>query len=126
MKLTIPYGRDEEQDLVIPDENFAGVIYPNDVTVGNESEEIRRALDNPAGGPTLEKFLRGGKDVVFIVNDGTRPTPTKKVLDALDERMDLALRQIGLAASDKGEHIACLEPLQMKNMTSYSGSTIRN
>ena len=90
MKLTIPYGKDEAQDLVIPDENFAGVIYPNDVTVGNESEEIRRALDNPAGGPTLEEFLKGGRDVVFIVNDGTRPTPTRKVLDALDERMDLS------------------------------------
>ena len=37
--------------------------------------------------------------------NGVEPAPRP----ALDERMDLALRQIGLAASDKGEHIACLE-----------------
>lgn len=37
--------------------------------------------------------------------NGAEPAPRP----ALDERMDLALRQIGLAASDKGEHIACLE-----------------
>ena len=37
--------------------------------------------------------------------NGAEPAPRP----ALDERMDLALWQIGLAASDKGEHIACLE-----------------
>ena len=37
----------------------------------------------------MEDFLKGGEDIVFIVNDGTRPTPTAKVLDALSKRMDL-------------------------------------
>ena len=37
--------------------------------------------------------------------NGAEPAPRP----ALDGRMDLALRQVGLAASDKGEHIACLE-----------------
>jgi lactate racemase len=89
MKLNIPYGKDEKQVLNIPDRNFAGVIYPKDVKPANESAEIGRALSEPIGGPTLEKFLEGGKDVVFIVNDGTRPTPTCKVIDALAEKMDL-------------------------------------
>lgn len=89
MQLSIPYGKDEKQALNIPDENFAGTVYPKDVHTADEPKEIRRALQNPVAGPTLEKFLEGGKDIVFIVNDGTRPTPTCKVLDALAERMDL-------------------------------------
>ena len=89
MRITIPYGKDEGQILDIPDENFAGTVYPKDVPTGDERQEIRRALEEPVKGPTLEEFLDGGKDIVFIVNDGTRPTPTCKVLDALAERMDL-------------------------------------
>ncbi|NLI74419.1 MAG: nickel-dependent lactate racemase [Euryarchaeota archaeon] len=90
MRINIPYGKDEKQILNIPDENFAEIVYPKDVSVGDESLEIRRALESPVKGPTLEKFLEGGENIVFIVNDGTRPTPTCKVLDALDERLDLS------------------------------------
>lgn len=74
MRITIPYGKDEGQILEIPDENFAGTVYPKEVPTGDERQEIRRALEEPVKGPTLEEFLEGGKDIVFIVNDGTRPT----------------------------------------------------
>ncbi len=89
MRISIPYGKEEEQVLELPEENFAGTLYPKDVPIGDERQEVRRALQEPVAGPSLEKFLEGGKDIVFIVNDGTRPTPTCKVLDALAERMDL-------------------------------------
>jgi len=89
MKLRIPYGKDEAQDLTVPDDRFAGTIYPNEVRAGDAAQEIGRAMDSPVGGPDITKFLEGGKDVVFIVNDGTRPTPTSAVLDVLAERMDL-------------------------------------
>jgi nickel-dependent lactate racemase len=62
--------------------------------------EIRKALQNPVAGPALEKFLEGGKDIVFIVNDGTRPTPTCKVLDALADRMDLTKARYLVATGD--------------------------
>jgi nickel-dependent lactate racemase len=100
MRLTIPYGKDEKQFLNLPEENFAGKIYPKDVEVGDERAELRRALDHPVAGPSLEKFLEGGKDIVFIVNDGTRPTPTCKVLDALSERMDLTGARYLIATGD--------------------------
>ncbi len=100
MRLTIPYGKDEKQFLHLPEENFAGTIYPNDVQTGDERMEIRKALENPVAGPALEKFLEGGKDIVFIVNDGTRPTPTCKVLDALAERMDLTKARYLVATGD--------------------------
>jgi len=89
MRITIPYGKDEGQVLEIPDDNYAGTVYPMDVPVGDEMKEIGRALQEPVKGPTLEEFLKGGENIVFIVNDGTRPTPTCKVLDALAEKVDL-------------------------------------
>ncbi len=100
MRLTIPYGKEEKQFVHLPEENFAGTIYPKDVPVGDERTEVRRALDAPAAGPSLEKFLEGGKDIVFIINDGTRPTPTCKVLDALSERMDLTKARYLIATGD--------------------------
>lgn len=100
MRFTIPYGKDEKQFVNIPEENFAGKIYPKDVEVGDERTVVRQALDNPVAGPTLEKFLEGGKDIVFIVNDGTRPTPTCKVLDALEEKMDLTKARYLIATGD--------------------------
>ncbi len=85
----IRYGKDGVQKVEIPDRNYIGTFSPNDVKVGSPDEIINASIDAPIGGESLEKFLEGGKDIVFIVNDGTRPTPTAKVLDVLSKRMDL-------------------------------------
>lgn len=89
MHLDIKYGKDGFQKVDIPDENLIGVFYPKDVECGPTDVTINEAIDNPIGYSSLDDFLRGGEDIVFIVNDGTRPTPTAKVLDALSKRMDL-------------------------------------
>ena len=89
MKIDIKYGKDGVQKTEIPDCNYIGTFYPMDVECRNPDEVINESIDNPIGYDSLAKFLEGGKDIVFIVNDGTRPTPTAKVLDALSKRMDL-------------------------------------
>ncbi|MBC7108054.1 MAG: nickel-dependent lactate racemase [Methanomassiliicoccales archaeon] len=89
MKITVPYGKDGKQHLEIPDENFAGVLYPNEVVIGDERKIIQEAIENPLQSSSLAEFLRGANNIVFIVNDATRPTPTHRVLDILDELMDL-------------------------------------
>ena len=61
MKVKIPYGKDEEQELIVPDENFAGIIYPNDVKIGDERKEIKRALAEPIGSPTVGEIPRRRK-----------------------------------------------------------------
>ena len=48
----------------------------------------------------IEDFLKGGKDIVFIVNDGTRPTPTAAVLDALSGHIDLKKVRFLIATGD--------------------------
>lgn len=89
MIVDIKYGKDGVQKIDIPDRNYIGTFYPKDVTCLSPDEVIGESIDNPIGYESLADFLKGGKDVVFIVNDGTRPTPTAKVLDALSKRMDL-------------------------------------
>jgi len=89
MKIDIRYGKDGTQPIDIPDENLIGIFYPKDVKCRPSDEVISESIDNPIGFESLAAFLKGGKDIVFIVNDGTRPTPTAKVLDALSSRMDL-------------------------------------
>ena len=89
MIIEVKYGRDGKMKAEIPDSNYIGTYYPNDVVCGDPAVEIGKSLDNPIDSEPLEKFLEGGKDIVFIVNDGTRPTPTAMVLDALESKMDL-------------------------------------
>jgi len=87
MHLLLPYGEKGTMEADVPATVPVHVVGPCEVSCS--PDEIEKALSRPCGGRTLKSFLEGAKDVVFIVNDGTRPTPTAKVLDALVERMDL-------------------------------------
>jgi len=86
MEFAIPYGR-EGVSVKIPDENVLGVIFPNRVKTGEERKTLLRALENPAQTPAFSEFLDDARDVLFVVNDGTRPTPTAKVLEILRDRI---------------------------------------
>ncbi|MDR2759540.1 MAG: nickel-dependent lactate racemase [Spirochaetaceae bacterium] len=96
MKLSIPY-LNKSFPLEIPNENLLAVAEPNDFkTAGSPAEILAEALERPygpAGGPFsvaekrsgqgLTEFLRGGRRVLVIINDATRPTPTELILTAL-------------------------------------------
>lgn len=86
MKLDIPYCK-ESIGINIPDENLAGVVRPNEVEIGDERNTIFQAIENPINSKDFEKFLSDAKDVLFIVNDGTRPTPTSKILDIIYDKI---------------------------------------
>ncbi|MEI6796751.1 MAG: lactate racemase domain-containing protein, partial [Methanomassiliicoccales archaeon] len=88
MKLELPFGAEGTISALLPDERLEGVIGPRDVTCGDPQDEIARALAAPEGEGLLE-FLEGGEDIVVLVNDATRPTPTPVVLDVLSGIIDL-------------------------------------
>jgi nickel-dependent lactate racemase len=90
MIIEIPYGKDSHQTLTIPDANFMGTLRPNELPHSDEQRELERALSSPISTERIEDFLKGGKDIVFIVNDGTRPTPTAAVLRVLSKKIDLS------------------------------------
>jgi nickel-dependent lactate racemase len=91
MKLEIPYGKDGTQALEVPERNFLAAVRPNEVESGFEDEldAIRQGIDAPIQSEHLEQFLEEAENVVVIVNDGTRPTPTARVLDVLQDKMRL-------------------------------------
>lgn len=76
--------------LEMPERNFMGQLNPRDVPDQEGKDPIEASLDSPIGAEGIGSFLEAGKDVVFIVNDGTRPTPTAQVLDSLARRSDLS------------------------------------
>ena len=87
MRIEIPYGR-ENVEVYIQDENFGEMVYPNEVVVKNETDTLMDALQNPVQSKSFDDFLADARDVLFIVNDGTRPTPTAKVLDILYNKIN--------------------------------------
>ncbi len=87
MDIQVPYGKEEAVHVSLPDENVVGVFHPNKVAQQNESGILLHAMENPIGSKSFSKFLSDAQDVLFIVNDGTRPTPTSKVLDILYDQI---------------------------------------
>jgi nickel-dependent lactate racemase len=86
MRIEIPFGRDI-YEVYINDENFGEMVYPNEVEVKDEAQTLIHALENPFASKSFDEFLKDAKDILFIVNDGTRPTPTAKVLDIIHDKI---------------------------------------
>jgi len=80
MKLDVPYGK-ETVPLEVPDD--AEVVYPNEVEIKDEGKVLAEALANPINAKSFADFLSDARDVLFIVNDATRPTPTARVLELI-------------------------------------------
>ncbi|RKX71083.1 nickel-dependent lactate racemase [candidate division WOR-3 bacterium] len=80
MRVEIPYGK-EKIPVEFPER--ARVIHPNEVAPQDESKILKEALANPINSKVFADFISGAKNPLFIVNDGTRPTPTAKILAEL-------------------------------------------
>ncbi|HEX7320203.1 MAG TPA: nickel-dependent lactate racemase [bacterium] len=87
MDLQIPYGKDDKLNVKIADKNILAVVYPNEVKEQNESKILLDAIEKPIKSKTFKEFLSNARDILFIVNDGTRPTPTAKVLDMIQDQI---------------------------------------
>ena len=90
--------------MEVPKKNLLQVIRPNDVSSDEDAKAINQGLDEPLGGESVESLFEG--EVLVIVNDGTRPTPTASVLQELEKRVDLDRAQFLIAT---GAHRAPTE-----------------
>jgi nickel-dependent lactate racemase len=88
MDIRVPYGKDGFQSAVIEDDLNVCVLKANHVAIGDAGRLIGQALESPIGGPGLVDFLAGARDVLVVVNDATRPTPTRQVLDIIMEDLE--------------------------------------
>lgn len=65
------------------------VVNPNHVQpVTCETDEIRHAIDNPIGSPSLSEIVKPEHKVAIICDDITRPTPADKILNVLLGRLE--------------------------------------
>ncbi len=84
MDIEVPYSQ-ETIIVTVPDDKVLEILRPKSVEIGNERDTLLNALSNPISSKPFLEFISNAKDLLFIVNDATRPTPTAKVLEILYE-----------------------------------------
>ncbi len=82
MKMNIPYGR-EGVEVEVEKNRVYGIVEPNFVSVGDETKTIRKGIEHPINSRSFDDFIANARDLLFIVNDYTRPTPTAKILEVI-------------------------------------------
>ncbi len=87
-RITIPYGH-AAREFEVPSHNLGDILRPNPVSAAeDEASILADALANPIGSPPLEQLAQGKRDAVIIVDDLTRPTPVKRVVPLLVDRLN--------------------------------------
>ncbi len=82
-KISLPYGK-ESIEVLVPSAQLIGAYSPKDIPpVADIKVEVRRALANPIGSPSLQELVRGKQKVVFVADDNTRLTPTEQLIPIL-------------------------------------------
>ncbi len=79
-KYSIPYGKGT---VYVNIDHDVQILEPNTFELEDASDLIKRALDNPIGTERFQDFARYEKSLLVVVNDGTRPTPTARILQEL-------------------------------------------
>jgi nickel-dependent lactate racemase len=87
MRLEIPYG-DGKEVVELPDRNLGEVVYPKDVPTPDKALVVLNAVRNPLKSKPLRDFLEGGKEILVIVNDATRPTPSGKIIKTIWRKLE--------------------------------------
>jgi nickel-dependent lactate racemase len=88
MKVNLPYGRGSVE-VKFPDGST--VAYPRELPrVSDVGAEIRRAMARPIGIPPLRDVARGKRDAVVVINDITRPAPSREMLTVILEELQVA------------------------------------
>ena len=80
MDVEIPYGKDT---ISVNMPYHCEILLPNKVEIQDAQKLIQQALDNPIKKESFEVFAARAKQLLVIVNDATRPTPTSTILDFL-------------------------------------------
>jgi nickel-dependent lactate racemase len=88
MKFSLPYGKGPVE-VKVPDGST--VAYPRELPrVRDVGAEIRRAMAEPIGSPRLREIAAGKRDAVVVINDITRPAPSREMLASILEELRIA------------------------------------
>lgn len=87
MRIDFPFpGYEQIAPVEVPDANLMGVYSPKAFDHVDEQEVLRDGFDRPHNAPRLRDGVKNGDRVLIIIDDGTRGTPTDRILPfVLDE-----------------------------------------
>jgi len=77
MDVEIPYG---QKIINIKLDDQCQIILPNKIEIKDEEKIIQESLNNPINTEPFEVFLQKSEQILIIVNDASKPTPTSKIL----------------------------------------------
>ncbi|MCF6174370.1 MAG: nickel-dependent lactate racemase [Victivallaceae bacterium] len=80
MIIKIPYGKEYQELSINAPFELLEAASPE---IKDEKLLINDALKNPVTSPTAEDFIANARDLLIIVNDASRPTPTAKIIKEL-------------------------------------------
>jgi len=90
VKIKIPYG-DSYQELEINQNNLAEILKAKEIKpVKDERLAIEKSLDFPIKSKKLEKIVKTNDKVVIVINDKTRPAPSRILIEAISKRLNLS------------------------------------
>ena len=76
----------KQLNLEIP-HNKLEIVEPEKIAVFNQEKLVRESLKNPIDSPDLQTFLQDKEDLLIIVNDGARNTPTSIVISTIYDQI---------------------------------------
>ncbi len=90
MHIELPYGKGT-LPLDVPEKNLLEVAVPKEFIQSQEPElMIKDALQHPLGTDPLSTMIRPGETVAIVIDDYTRPCPTKSILPPVLEELKQA------------------------------------
>lgn len=88
MRIDFPYpGYENIDPFEVPDKNLMGVFAPKTMPKVDEEKALRHGFANPIGAPRLRDAARGKKNVLVLIDDATRETPTARILPHVLEEL---------------------------------------
>ena len=89
MNITLTSGS-MSQDIVLPDDHIAGFVRPENSSKSKVYSDymIVEAIDNPIGCKKLSERIHPNQSVAIVVDDATRPTPTKRILPLILSQLE--------------------------------------
>jgi len=86
--IDFPYpGYEQIQPVDVPEKNLMGVFGPHAVDGTDEATVLENGFAKPIGAPRLRDAIKAGQRVLLLIDDGTRMTPTARILPKVFEEL---------------------------------------
>jgi nickel-dependent lactate racemase len=91
VKIKFDYpGYETIQPADVPDDNLMGIFAPTEPAGVDEARILADGFGNPIGAPRLREAARGAGSALLLIDDGTRMTPTARILPPLLDELHAA------------------------------------